>query len=843
MSCTTCTLNKQPNVMGRGPMDADLIFIGEAPGAEEATAGYNFVGRSGKELSKYCSLCRIDETRCRFLNVVACHPPKNRDPSIDEIRNCLPNLLAEIEAIQPKLLVTVGAVATKALLGDNVRLDVVRGIPQSTHLTMPTFKAHQMLILPTYHSAHALRSVDSKTTQTSVMSQIMDDLKVAASILRGEYVAPTKNSVSKYYVEAINFDKYPDLVEGELAVDTETVAGEAWCVSFSNAFGTAGVSMVARGAMPILKQRIEDPAIRVIFHHALYDYGILDQLGITPNNFTCTMQMAYLLQTEPQGLKPLAKRLLDMDMHSYDELVAPATKEKAINYLQQVLEHEWPMPEPILTYVKGEPHIKQPQAINKKVQRIIKDTVEKDANPYERWHRIEAEAGRSMVEAQLGVMQRGEISDVPHEEAVDYSAEDASATIGIYPILNSRINDAGLQRILDLDMAIVPMVHDMQKFGIKINREHFNSLATEFEDHMAKCLSEIETIAGYHVNPSSQTQIAKYLVHKKVYRSTTMSTDVAHLERIEDKDPVVPLILRYRHYEKLLSTYVRKLLQVADTDDRVHTHYSLSRTVTGRLASSKPNLQNVAVKTEDGRRIREGFIAEDGCKLVAGDFNQIELRLLAHESQDPAMLKVFREGGDIHTGTASAMFGTNDVKPWQRSRAKTINFGIAYGMTAYGMAIRNGWEVDECQRFIDEWFRLYDGVKHWIDEIQSSARLNGYVRDLYGRRRLIPELKSADKKIVEAGEKYAVNTPIQSGAGSILKQAMADLTTPYKQQLKHDIIVRPLLQVHDELVFEVERNKVGTVATTIKDTMQSCYELSVPLVVDIHVAENWGELK
>jgi DNA polymerase-1 len=318
------------------------------------------------------------------------------------------------------------------------------------------------------------------------------------------------------------------------------------------------------------------------------------------------------------------------------------------------------------------------------------------------------------------------------------------------------------------------------------------------------------------------------------------------LEKLKGQHPVIELILEQRELAKLKSTYVDALPQlVNESTGRVHTSYNQTGTVTGRISSSDPNLQNIPIRTELGREVRRAFVAEEGAVLLAADYSQVELRVLAHISQDPAMLATFARDEDIHASTAAFLFDVplDKVDREMRRVAKSINFGISYGMSGYGMAWRTGLSQKEADRFIKEYFTKYARVKAYLDETKRKARDVGYVETLLGRRRYFPELRSgsrAHRNVRASAQRMAINAPIQGSAADIIKIAMIRLHRALKERgLKSGMT----LQVHDELVLEVPQDELEVVAPLVKSIMEGAFQLDAPLKVDMKVGRNWLEMK
>jgi DNA polymerase-1 len=388
----------------------------------------------------------------------------------------------------------------------------------------------------------------------------------------------------------------------------------------------------------------------------------------------------------------------------------------------------------------------------------------------------------------------------------------------------------------------------MEEAGIAVDLGYLRSLGEEFAREVARIEREAYEAVGHDFPINSPKQLASLLFEElKLPRgrrtATGYSTDAAVLEELRGAHPVIDKILEYREVEKLRSTYAEGLGPLVDPDTRrLHTTFDQAVAATGRLSSKNPNLQNIPIRTPLGRRIRRAFVAGDRDHvLLAADYSQIELRVLAHVSGDPALTAAFRDGADVHRRTAAAGFNVaeEDVTREQRDVAKMLNFGIVYGMSDFGLAWRMGMARDEAQRFIDEYFKRYAQVRRYVIETKAFCLEQGYVETLLGRRRYIADMTSPNSAVRGAAERMAINMPIQGTAADIMKIAMRRV---YDRLARTGSAARVLLQVHDELVAEVPRDEVDATARLLCDEMSAAYALDVPLVVDLRVGENWDEM-
>ncbi len=440
---------------------------------------------------------------------------------------------------------------------------------------------------------------------------------------------------------------------------------------------------------------------------------------------------------------------------------------------------------------------------------------------------------------------------VPIKEATRYSAEDADVTLRLYLLLMPRlIAERKLTVYETLERPLVPVLADMEQAGISIDSELLRKLSNDFAKNQTALEKDIHKLAGENFNIGSPKQLGDILFGKfglpggKKTKTGAWSTDVDVLEGVAaEGHDIARKVLDWRQLAKLRGTYTDALPNyIHPKTGRVHTSYAMASTSTGRLASSDPNLQNIPIRTEEGRRIRQAFVAAKGCQLISADYSQIELRLLAHIADIPELKKAFADGLDIHAMTASEMFDVpvKNMPPEVRRRAKAINFGIIYGISAFGLANQLGIDRGEADDYIKKYFRRFPGIRDYMEETKEFARKNGYVETLFGRRIHIREINSKIQGMRGGAERAAINAPIQGAAADIIRRAMIRLP-PHLAEKK--LATRMLLQVHDELIFEAPNAETDTVIALAKSVMEKAafpaVDLSVKLVVDARAAANW----
>lgn len=453
-----------------------------------------------------------------------------------------------------------------------------------------------------------------------------------------------------------------------------------------------------------------------------------------------------------------------------------------------------------------------------------------------------------------GKKQRS-MAQVGVAEAAPYAAADAAAALALRAQQERELRERNQLRLLqEIEMPLVPVLVEMELTGVKIDVDYLRQLSVELEDRLRGIVLRIQQIAGYPINVNSPQQLGDFLFKQLGLQCESMrrtktgqaSTAAEILEELRGEHEVIDLILEQRQIAKLKSTYIDALPQLVNArTGRVHTSYNQTGTVTGRLSSSEPNLQNIPIRTEQGRLVRKAFIAEAGNILLSADYSQIELRILAHVADEPALQQAFARDLDVHAHTASLLYGVplDAVTPEMRRIAKTVNFAIIYGVSPFGLARQSDLTQSEAELFISAYFRNYPKVKEYIERTKALAAERGFVETLFGRRRYFPEL-APDKALPKArraeAERAAINTPIQGTAADIIKIAMIQLA---RQLQERQLRTKMILQVHDELVLEGPEEEAEEVASLVREIMEGACALKVPLKVDVAIGHNWLEME
>lgn len=441
------------------------------------------------------------------------------------------------------------------------------------------------------------------------------------------------------------------------------------------------------------------------------------------------------------------------------------------------------------------------------------------------------------------------MSQVDVSTTKDYACADADITWRLAKLFNAELKEQGLWKLFSkVEMPLVPVLMKMERNGVLLDADSLRHMSHRLGERLLELEKGIYDNVGHRFNINSPQQLSQILFEELKLppagkTKSGYSTGASVLEELRSVHPIIELILEYRQLSKLKSTYVDTLPGLINhKTGRLHTSFNQTRTATGRLSSSDPNLQNIPIRSEQGREIRQAFIAPPGCRLLSGDYSQIDLRVLAHFSQDPTLLETFRHNGDIHAATAALLFGVepDKVTADMRRLAKTVNFGVIYGMSGYGLEQATELSREEAEQFIDSYFKKYPQVREYLDSTKKQAREKGYVETILGRRRAIPEINSSNRNLREAAERMAINMPVQGTSADIIKVAMIELD---RQMTDKKLKSKVLLQVHDELIFEVPDEELDEMKKLVPEVMSTSLKLSIPLKVDIKFGDNWGQME
>lgn len=565
--------------------------------------------------------------------------------------------------------------------------------------------------------------------------------------------------------------------------------------------GPEGVVLAEKDVLPRFRELFGDPGLHLIGQNIKYDYKVMKRWGVTMGNIAFdTMIAAWLLDTTANiyNMDRLAEDFLGYRTLHYEEVIREAV--------------------PAADVGSGE----------------------------------NGKSGSSRESAQSrGSGGKGiqlTFDRVPLDRATRYAAEDADITFRLYEVFSAELDSRKLRKLFDeLEMPLVRVLGDMEIEGIRLDSDRLVKYSSELAGKLVRTERKIYDLCGKEFNIASTKQLQEVLFQERKLRpgkktKTGYSTDTSVLEELAREDPVPALVLEHRLLSKLKSTYVDALPTMVNAETgRIHSDFHQTGTATGRISSKDPNLQNIPIRDEEGRRIREAFVPDPWKQFVSADYAQIELVILAHLSGDPALCEAFRTGEDVHRRTGALIFGVDpdQVTDEQRRAAKTINFGVMYGMSAFRLSRELNIPRADADRFIEAYFRTYSRIKGLIDEVVAQAEKTGYVKTLMGRERPVPAIRSRNRVEKAGAERIAVNTPIQGTGADIIKLAMLHID---KRLATEKLASRLVLQVHDELILECPDKEVARVKKLLEEEMVSVVKLSVPLRVSVESGTSWGEL-
>lgn len=919
-------------VPGDGPTPARVLICGEAPGFKESEIGKPFVGPSGQELTRYLKSAGINRSDCYITNLVKLQPPftgKQQPPSPADIERDAAELLEELARVQPEIICAVGAFATRAFLGADTEMPLMHGLPHKIADRDVTF-------LSAYHPAAGMHKSEEQI-------KIYTDFQQLGKLVRGEIGYVPVVPFDGQSIELTDASNGPEQLLGILAgytiigCDTEGVPEDPECVTLCVVPGKRWyIAADQPETLAALHAHLNAPGgvCELRLHYAVHDIPVLRAMGVVPGPEVVlrdTMVDAYVLGTEPQGLKPLSYRRLHRLMREYEEVIYDAEQRTAINYLQCIWQTKlcttcWgsgkvrgigKKGQPLTTERKclscvdgaqllptdarlvwkaGELKISKPWSLSRSIrEKLFKvdvaavpddadddggdddstDTAEESEAARKTWalrnwwgkRPDKTPAAFDAVIAEFGPMPRTRLSDVGDPEGVrHYACDDAEGALLIGDYLDPDIEALGLTRRAQIIYGAIPMFERMERTGFRVDKPYLAELQTELEIDLDRILQRLKWLTGDPVNPKSPRTAdllfremglpvikltagkGRESIDKKVLETLKRQLEHRDDEPSKHAIAVLDLLLEFSEKNTLLTTFVIPLQRRAGPDDRVHGQITYTRTTTGRPAMKKPNLQNIPARTEWGKRIRQAFVARPGYKLLEADYSQIELVILAHESQDAGLLDTFRTGKDAHIAGAARMFEKpyEKVTKEERYSCKNLNFGVPYGISDIGLqaqyALRGISKTQaECQQMIALYFAAHPGVQAYMGKVHAEAKRWGYVREsIGGGIRWCPGVRSDLSWIREAAEREAGNFPMQGGGASLLEIAMERIWRDLLPLLwGHNIDIEPVVPVHDSLLFECEEGWAEVAAPMIANEMKYAVELSVPVNVGVTITDRW----
>lgn len=799
ITCTKCPLSESRThiVWGDGPIPCHFMIIGEAPGEQEDISGVPFSGPAGLYLDHLLSYCGLTRRDVYVTNLVRCRPPNNRDPRPSELAMCANWLDEEIERVNPSRIVLVSRFAiAKWFPGEKVSM--IHGVPRARDVG-----GVRRILIPMYHPAAALHN--------PTLRPVID------------------NDWATLPQKLANIDALPidycliHSADGDvrvLALDTESADDELLCITLSP---EAGQAVLLYGDDT---QHLDISTNLLVMQNSKYDLRVLKKAGLLDrvryNYLADTMLAAYLLSEESLGLKELAVKWLGEDMQRLGTLLAAREDEMLREYIAKCL--------PLAT------------SLSKRLAQSLRE-VSLDVSLFSK-----RAALRKRLEELCGPCPEATPRDLPVLVLLSYACADADMTGRLWPRLERELDRKELLDMFwNMEMPLVPILIAMEDRGIKLDIPYLAKLDAEFAVREEELRGECVQLAGRDINIASDQQVASLLFDEwgetptKTTEAGRYSVSALALSSLSHI-PFVKKLLEWREMSKLRSTYTSKLPLMVDASNRIHAEFNqvtfeghdegLGATTTGRLSSRNPNLQNIPARTEDGLRIREAFITDEGWSLLSADYAQIEPRIMAHLSNDASLIEAFNNDEDVYRYVSRLVFGTED----RRDDAKPLLLGTNYGLTPYGLAERTGMSVGEAEAIIKEYLEMFPGIAEYMRSTVEFCQLNGYVRTLWGRRRYIPDINNNDRGRRVAAERMAINMPIQGTAADIIKRAMVTIGA-------NDPDWHMLLQVHDELLFEVRDSFVAQLTKLVEYGMIEAASLVVPLRVSIGVGRHWGLLK
>jgi uracil-DNA glycosylase family 4 len=881
-------------VRGTGPVPCSIAIVGPYPGHWEDRTGRPFCGKAGDELDRLLEANKLPgRDRIYLTNLHKEFHGNDYEYTSEDVEKAWPELLAELSKVRPKTIVTMGREVTRLFLGD-VDITDVEGVPWWA-------PEHQQVIFPVVHVAAGMRNPELSPYVVRGFQELRQYMlgKVKPRVLFDD---PIPEPIYEEITDVATLERLTRgwTSETHVSFDTEGWPWLPWSLQFSDTPGTGYLIRKTRQDLLQAFHRIAlERRVRMVYHSALHDIAMTRAMGIPLGDlpFDDTMIMAYLLQLEPQGLKAGCLRHCNMKMSDYSDVVGDVGNDLARDYLVWILDAEIADYEeaqheelarlqatPLLDK-SGKP--KRDKAGNIKYRRVTK----LPALPKTPLHRAASRVIQSKRPAtlwleqvediqvagynRLGALRPATLDHVSPAIAIPYGCRDADGTGRLVPEYSRRIDQLGLRSTYELEIATYPLLDRMQQVGIKPDLDHFADLSKVLQGEIDALQVKLEEATGRPgFNANSGDQVADYifgslgleeLKQTSSGRGSTNDKILEALEREHPEHPELSTIRTYRETYKLKNTFVDRLPDFVHRwpfDGRVHTTLRTTRVVTGRLAASDPNLLAQPEHGKFAGEFKRGWICEPGHVICAWDESQVELRGLAHLSQDPVLLAVYRgemrnpDGSeiDLHAKLAQRIFG-GDIRQYMhkcagRLAAKAINFGIPMGMTNRGLSVelrKNGVEADEdtAQRWLDETLALYTGVAAFMEQRKEEARRNGFVRCMSGRIRYIGGIRSKDDRVREEAERFAFSTPIQESATFIMKQAekivYEDILVPY---WKAGRWVEPLLQVHDCLKIECEEGMEQELNLLMTEAMtQVPVSFSVPLAVEGEYGPNMADMR
>jgi uracil-DNA glycosylase family 4 len=843
-------------VYGEGPTNARIMVVGESPSAEDSRAHRPFVGRTGREQDAHFTRNGIKREELYLTYLY-----KKQGGSGPKWNTVLQE---EINRVNPDIIVAVGDKVTEHLTG-TPSLGVSHGIAQEF--------GPEIIVIPVYDPGVYFDRPD-------LLPLIQQDYNRVAGVYKGEISRIT--AVDEYphplYIEGDDRHLNNMSMFDEITIDTEGTPGDFWSFQVSVVYGEG---VVFRASEPRFGESLDAfvNLIRgktLVGHNLMYEFEMFQSIGVDlldPSleiKLWDTMLAAYIMITESKGLKTLAKRWCGMEMKSYPDMVGPVGVQKQLDYLEVVMNTEWPKPEDrIKRSNNGSAKLYKPQPIGRRAEVILidvysekKDKEGRVADPLKRWNKVDAVL-KVMVEESLGPMPIGTLSDIPLEEAIYYSARDTDATLRLCHRLRPEISIAGLNDLMNMKMGMLPVASEMRINGFTARRAHFEEMAEDLQQKMDVLGDDLSRrfFKGDPFNPNSTADVRKMMFRKGLMGSKKTkigrkpSTSKKSIEHLRFDNPCIEMVETWREYSKIRDSFATPIMRIIPEKEetwRIQGNIKVASVATGRFAMTNPPMMAIPARTSLGQEVRNGFVAAEGYVLGAWDLDQVEMRVMADESKDERLVELFRDGTiDIHTDTASKIFNIpyEDVdKMDHRYPAKRAGFGVITGIQAPGlldqlrMAGCKRWTLEKVNMLIEGWFDLYPGVAKYMVACREECKENGgVVTDRWGMARHLPGIFSDKKGVQLEAERQTHSHRIQGGAQGIIQNAMGWL---YPRIRQYGDAVRWLLQVHDELIVECVEGMEEIIGPLMIEGLEKHgADMIIPITAGGNFAKEWGKLK
>lgn len=870
-------------VPSRGPANARWGLVGEGPGESEAQRGEPFVGRAGKEQDMYLARHGLHGRQFFRANVSRIFHEGNPDPTPDEIARYSPLLERELAERKLTHILAIGRFSARWFLGEDTDIETVNGIPYRSE------RAPGAVIIPIVHPAAGFYDDDNRVL-------IHHGYTRAAGILRGKISAEPPldrfagyedyNDVSGTRLAEVIAEyrnrrgRYTTLTI-PVAIDTEGTPAAPWSIQVSLEPGTGYTLRCIRNDFTVgidaLMRLARHPSAVVVMHNAMYDLEMCRMMGADFYDLPLfdTRYAAYILRTEPQGLKSLCRRWCGMVQPDYVDMVNPLSLEQQLEYLGRVLEIQWPKPEAQAEYDNGgEWELKTPQPIERRAEAILVDyysgKLDKDGertDPHKRWRKVNEQL-RVMVEAKLGPMPVATIADVPLDIAIRYASRDPDATLRLYYELHKVLHSKGLLNLQQAGCDVLPIFEEMQSNGLIGDRRYFERKSEEMFMRMDTLVHKIRDsyYGGQPFNPASPDKVAALMRRrdltgaKKSKKTGKVSTAKKSIEHLRYEDQAMADVIDWRELQKMKDSFYDLLIEhMGDVEiGPVRTSLNPYKTATRRLASKGVPLLAIPVRNDLGVEVRDGFVAGKGYVYGSWDLSQIEMRWMAHLSKDEKLCKFMWEGKDAHSEVAGRIFhlnlpDTEDLKARyapvdekkHRYPAKRAAFGIITNITGMGLLDQlrmfgcDGWDVESCDNLIVDWLGFYTGVRQFLADCRIEVRDKGEVRDFFGMPRYLPGVWSDDPRVRAEAERAASSHKISGGAQGLLQNAMRYLKSHVRALQLGGVDIRWSLQIHDELILRVPEDWIVEIDALVKEALTE--HLGVKLIVPVKCSGNWSD--